>query len=113
MPAVSDAEHVIRIAAPRQAKPGEVIELKAVIQHDMESGYRRDEYGRQIPRLILVRFECLYNGEPVFRAQFFPAIAANPFVSFHTKATVSGTLEFVWVDQDGLRYARSVQLEVG
>lgn len=109
---MSEADHVIRIAAPKQAKRGEVMELKAVIQHDMESGYRRDTYGRQIPRLILVRFECLYNGEPVFRAQFFPAIAANPFVSFHTKATESGTLEFVWVDQDGRRYARSVQLEV-
>ncbi len=109
---MSEVDHVIRIAAPRQARRGEVIELKAVIQHDMESGYRRDEYGRQIPRLILVRFECLYNGEPVFRAQFHPAVAANPFLSFHTRATESGALEFVWVDQNGLRYSRSVQLEV-
>ena len=109
---MSEPEHVIRIAAPQQAKPGEIIELKAVIQHDMESGYRRDEYGRQIPRLVLVRFECLYIGQRVFSAQFFPAVAANPFVSFHTRATKSGTLEFIWVDQDGRRYARSVQLEV-
>ena len=109
---MSDVDHVIRVAAPQQARRGEVIELKAVIQHDMESGYRRDEYGRQIPRLILVRFECLYNAEQVFRAEFHPAIAANPFLSFHTRAIASGTLEFIWVDQDGRRYARSVQLAV-
>ncbi len=109
---MSESTHSIRISAPSQATKGEIIELKAVIQHDMESGYRRDEYGKQIPRLILVRFQCLYLGEPVFSAEFFPAVAANPFLNFYTKATESGTLEFVWIDQDGRRYAESVQLEV-
>lgn len=102
----------IRIAAPETATRGEVIELKAMIQHDMETGYRRDEYGRPIPRDILKLFECTYNGESVFQAEFFPGIAANPFLSFHTTATESGTLLFRWVDQSGQEWSEQAQLEV-
>lgn len=109
---MSETIHAIRIAAPQRAVRGEIIALKAMIQHDMESGYRRDEYGKQIPRFILERFECRYNDRVVFAARLFPAVAANPFLSFHTRATESGTLEFAWVDQDGRRFAQRVQLEV-
>ncbi len=104
--------NVIRIAAPKTASPGEVIELKAMIQHEMESGYRRDQYGRQIPRDILKHFECLYNDEMIFRAEFFPGVAANPFLSFFTTASQSGTLVFRWVDQGGRVFTDSVHLEV-
>lgn len=102
----------IRIAAPGQATAGEVIELKAMIRHPMETGYRRDRYGEQIPRDILTRFECLYNGDVVFAAEFFPAVAADPFLTFYTRAERSGTLEFRWIDQHGEVYADSVTLEV-
>lgn len=102
----------IRVSAPSAAKRGEVIELKAMIQHDMETGYRRDEYGRPIARDILKHFECRYNGEIVFRAELFPGIAANPFLSFYTTATESGTLLFRWVDQNGQEWKEQVQLEV-
>lgn len=102
----------IRVSAPSAAKRGEVIELKAMIQHDMETGYRRDEYGRPIARDILKHFECRYNGEIVFRAELFPGIAANPFLSFYTTATKSGTLLFRWVDQNGQEWQEQVQLEV-
>jgi sulfur-oxidizing protein SoxZ len=102
----------IRISAPATANRDEVIELKAMIQHDMETGYRRDEYGRPIPRNILKHFECLYNGEVVFKAELFPGVAANPFLSFYTTATESGTLLFRWVDQNGQEWSKRVQLEV-
>lgn len=102
----------IRLSVPTTAKRGEVIELKAMIRHDMESGYRRDEYGRQIPRQIIKHFECRYNGKKVFEAEFFPAIAANPFLSFFTRATESGTLEFRWVDQDGHASTETATIEV-
>ena len=102
----------IRIAAPKNAKAGEVIELKALIRHPMESGFRRDSRGEVIPRDIIVDFECLYSGERVFHADFFPAVSANPFISFHTLATESGTLEFRWVSQHGDIYSDSVELTV-
>jgi sulfur-oxidizing protein SoxZ len=105
--------NTIRIAAPDRARPGQVMELKAMIRHPMETGYRRDRYGEQIPRDILKRFECRYNGEVVFAAEFFPAVAADPFLTFYTTATESGTLEFRWFGQDGEVAAETIALEVG
>ena len=102
----------IRISAPSNARKGEVITLKAMIRHDMETGYRRDEYGREIPRDLLKQFECRYNGELVFAATLFPGMAANPFLSFHTVATESGELEFIWVDQAGEQQSKTVSIRV-
>ena len=102
----------IRIAAPETAARDEVIELKALIQHPMESGFRRDSRGEVIPRNIITRFECLYNDEVVFSAEFFPAVAANPLVTFHTRATESGTLEFRWTAQDGEILSEAVEITV-
>ena len=102
----------IRIAAPRTAKAGEVIELKALIQHPMESGFRRGSRGEPIARDIITEFECRYGGVVVFRADFFPGVAANPFLTFHTLATESGPIEFRWTDQHGESWAETVDLTV-
>ena len=102
----------IRIAAPDTASRDEVIELKALIQHPMETGYRSNTRGENIPRDIITRFECRYNGETVFAADLQPGIAANPIMTFYTKATESGTLAFVWTDQDGQVWSESRKLTV-
>jgi len=102
----------IRIAAPKTAKKDEIIELKALIQHEMESGFRRDGRGQVIPRDILTHFVCTYNDETVFEADFFPALSANPFLRFHPRATESGTLTFTWTDQSGEVFSDSVELTV-
>jgi sulfur-oxidizing protein SoxZ len=92
--------HVL-ISLPARAKRGEVIEIKSLIAHPMETGYRVGPTGAPIPRDIINRFVCRYNGEEVFRADLFPAIAANPFVAFFTVATESGELVFSWTDDHG------------
>ncbi len=102
----------IRIAVPDTAQAGEVIELKALIRHPMESGFRRGARGEVIPRNIITTFECLYGGETVFKADFFPTMAANPFLTFHTRATESGTLEFRWTDQNGESWSETAELTV-
>jgi len=102
----------IRLSVPKTATKGEVIELKALIQHPMESGFRRGPTGEVIPRNIIRSFECLYNGAPVFEATFNPAVSANPFLSFHTTATESGTLEFRWTGQDGEIFADTAEITV-
>ena len=91
----------VLINFPPRAKRGEIIEIKALIQHPMETGYRLDNRGAAIPRDIISRFTCLYNGDEVFRAELFPAISANPFIAFSTVATESGELVFNWIDDDG------------
>lgn len=102
----------IRLAVPSSATRGEVIELKALIQHDMESGFRRGSRGEAIPRDIITRFECRYNSELVFAADFNPAIAANPILTFYTKATESGELEFRWTDQNGASWSDRKSISV-
>ena len=91
----------VLISLPVQAKRGEIIEIKTLIAHPMETGYRLDNKGAAIPRDIINSFRCTYNGEEVFRAELFPAIAANPFIAFFTVATQSGTLEFKWTGDNG------------
>lgn len=100
------------IHIPPAAKRGEVVEIKTLISHVMETGYRIGVTGQPIPRDIIENFVCLYNGEEVFRARFFPAIAANPYVSFFTVATESGTLTFSWTDQHGQTQVQTAAITV-
>lgn len=102
----------IRISVPDTAETGEVIEIRVLIQHPMESGFRRDNRGGLIPRDILTRFECTYSGKAVFVADFHPAIAANPLLSFNTVAAESGTLNFRWTDQNGAVWEDSAEIIV-
>ncbi len=89
------------ISAPRTARRGETIELKALIMHPMETGFRPGPNGTIIPRNIIERFSASWNGQEIFRMAFSPAIAANPFVSFRALARESGTIAFRWSgDQD-------------
>jgi len=100
------------IHVPPTAERGEVIEIKTLIAHVMETGYRIGVTGAAIPRDIIDDFVCTYNGEEVFHAKLFPAIAANPYISFFTVATESGTLTFSWTDQHGATQVQSAAIKV-
>jgi sulfur-oxidizing protein SoxZ len=89
------------INVPPKAKRGDVIEIKTLMSHIMETGYRRTAAGDIVPRDIITSFSCRYNGSEIFRADLFPAIAANPFISFFTIAAESGTFEFEWIGDRG------------
>lgn len=104
------ARVVVRM--PSQAKRGEVIEIRTLASHIMETGFRRGEGARLVPRDIITRFVCTYNGEEIFRAELHPAIAANPLLSFTTVAVESGTLEFRWSGDNGYAASYSAKLEV-
>ncbi len=101
-----------RVKVPKTAKKGDVIEIKTLIAHKMESGQRKDKKGAVIPRRIINKFEAKYNGEVVFSADWHPAISANPYLAFHTVATESGTLEFTWTDDDGSVYTKTAKITV-
>jgi sulfur-oxidizing protein SoxZ len=84
------------VNVPKEAKRGEVIEIRTLAGHPMETGFRRTQLGELIPRDIISEFVCTYNGVEIFRAELHPAMAANPLITFTTVATESGTLEFRW-----------------
>jgi sulfur-oxidizing protein SoxZ len=89
------------INVPKKAKRGDVIEIKTLMSHIMETGYRHTTSGKIVPRDIITSFACRYNGEEIFRADLFPATAANPFISFFTVATESGKFTFEWIGDNG------------
>jgi sulfur-oxidizing protein SoxZ len=100
------------INVPPKAKKGEIITIKTLISHEMETGYRHDNVGKAIPRNIITQLVCTYNGLEVFRAELFPAIAANPFVTFQTVATASGKIEFKWTGDNNFTQTESVNITV-
>lgn len=97
---------------PSTAKRGEIIKINTLIAHIMETGFRRNDMGEPVPRDIIHTFVCTYNGEEIFRAELFPAITANPFISFTTVATESGTLAFAWTDDHGQTQTETVKITV-
>jgi sulfur-oxidizing protein SoxZ len=100
------------INVPERARRGEIIEIKTLIAHPMETGYRRSQVGARIARDIIRLFVCTYNGTEVFRADLHPAIAANPFIVFSTVATESGTLAFQWTGDNGFSVTESASIVV-
>jgi sulfur-oxidizing protein SoxZ len=100
------------IHMPASARRGETIQMRTLIAHPMESGFRVDADGRVVPRDIIRRFSCHYNGERVFGAELFAAIAANPFIEFHTLAQDSGTLSFRWEGDNGFVHTETRSLRV-
>ena len=100
------------INVPPKAKRGDIIEIKTLISHIMETGFRHDNVGQPIPRNIITTFTCTYNGTEIFRADLYPAIAANPFVSFFTTATDSGTIAFEWTGDNGFHETGSAKISV-
>jgi sulfur-oxidizing protein SoxZ len=102
-----------RIRIPPSAKKGELIEIKTLVQHPMESGQRKDERGNLVPRKILNRFTCKFNGRTVLDARLEPAIAANPYLAFPFRASESGSFEFTWIDDDGTVTRHTQKLTVG
>jgi sulfur-oxidizing protein SoxZ len=101
-----------RISMAAQAKRGEVIEIRTIVSHHMETGFRRTERGATIARDIITLFVCTYNGVEVFRAELHPAIAANPYIAFSTVATESGMLEFRWSGDNGFALTEKAALQV-
>jgi sulfur-oxidizing protein SoxZ len=86
---------------PAEARKGDVIEIKALIRHIMETGYRVDSVGKPIPRHIIKRFSARYDGGEVFAMELTQGVAANPFIAFTIRADRTGDLVFTWVDENG------------
>jgi sulfur-oxidizing protein SoxZ len=100
------------INVPAKARRGDVIEIRTLTSHIMETGFRRTAAGDLVPRDIITSFTCRYNGTEIFRADLFPAIAANPYLSFFTVAQESGKFEFEWIGDNGFASTASASITV-
>ena len=99
-----------RVKVPKTASKDEVITIKTLISHKMESGQRKDSDGNPIPRQIINKFTCDFNGKTVFSCDLEPAISANPYLEFSAKVPESGTFKFTWVDDDGSVYTEEKEI---
>jgi sulfur-oxidizing protein SoxZ len=99
-----------RIKLPDIIRIGDIIEIKALISHAMETGQRRDATGQLVARNIIKTFKATFNGQPVFTADLQPGISANPFIAFHMKVTGPGDLELAWTDDSNMVIAERQSL---
>jgi len=92
---------------------GDVVEVKTVIQHVMETGQRRDAAGKLIPRNIIHTFTAKYSGAPVFKAELQPGISANPFLSFFVRVPAAGELELIWEGDESFKVVEKIPVKIG
>ena len=111
-PAADTPRAVRAIVTVPAARAGEVIEIRALIAHPMETGHRSDGVGGVVPRDVLRRFSCRLDGEVVFAAELHPAIAANPLIVFHLRAQAPGTLSLRWEGDRGFAHTETAPLRV-
>lgn len=102
-----------RVKVPKKASAGDVITIKTLISHPMESGQRKDKDGKVIPREIINRFTCDFNGENVIDVTLEPAISTNPYIEFEAKVPEAGEFKFTWYDDDGSVYEESKSIAIG
>jgi sulfur-oxidizing protein SoxZ len=102
-----------RVRMPTQAKAGQVIEVKTLISHEMETGQRKDAEGKLIPRKIIKGFTARFNGKEIFRSDWHPSVSANPYLAFFVKVPEAGTFEFSWLDDDGSVYKSEHKVSIG
>lgn len=101
-----------RIKLPEVIKTGDVIEIRTLVSHVMETGQRKDKDGNIVPRNVINTFTVKFGDREVFRALLSSGISANPFISFFMKVPGPGELEFSWVDDAGVRIAERLPLVV-
>ncbi|MBN8532832.1 MAG: thiosulfate oxidation carrier complex protein SoxZ [Rhizobiales bacterium] len=101
------------VLIPRSViRKGDIVTLKAIIAHPMETGFRRTETGGEIPRNIIRHVSCHYDGVEVFSCDFHPSISANPFLAFTTIATKTGPVSFIWTGDNGFRHVETAIMNV-
>ncbi|OYX42351.1 MAG: thiosulfate oxidation carrier complex protein SoxZ [Rhodobacterales bacterium 32-67-9] len=101
-----------RVKVPKSAAAGDVVTIKTLISHPMESGQRKDKDGNVIPRSIINRFTCDFNGVNVIDVTLDPAISTNPYIEFDARVDAAGEFKFTWYDDDGSVYEDTKPIEV-
>lgn len=100
------------VNVPKTAKRGEIVEIRTLISHEMETGYRPGPNGRLLPRNIITHFACRYDGATVFEAELSPAMSANPYLVFPLLATTSGPITLTWSGDNGFEQTETATIEV-
>lgn len=102
-----------RLRIPGKVTAGEAFEVKVLIQHPMENGFRHEADGRAVPVHIVDRVTCRYGGREVFSAELGTGMSANPYLVFYARAVESGELVVDWTDDRGEKGSATAAVNVG
>jgi sulfur-oxidizing protein SoxZ len=101
-----------RVQAPVAVASGQVFQVRTLITHPMETGLRVDAEHHLVPRDIINKITCRYNGAIVFSVDLHESMAANPYLAFYLRAQESGTLTFTWEEDGGAVFTLEKPLTV-
>ena len=92
--------------------PAEVVRVRALIEHRMETGLRPGDNGKIVPRNIIHAFEARLDDERLFTWIPETAISQNPYIEFTFIARKSGELQMKWTDDEGVVITSSNTVQV-
>ena len=92
-----------RLQVPPKARAGDVVEVRLLVQHPMETGFRREADGRAVPMNVINSLVCRLGEVEVLRAEFGSGVSANPYLAFWIVPPASGELVVEWVDDAGVK----------
>ena len=86
----------------RANQVGDSTEVKVLMNHEMETGQRKDAQGKTVPAWFIQNVSATWNGKTVLAAQWGPAVSKNPFLQFNVKGAKAGDkISVSWVDNKG------------
>jgi sulfur-oxidizing protein SoxZ len=92
-----------RVQWPDKINAGDVVKIRVLIQHPMDTGYLQDFTGKLVPRTVIRMLTCTLGGQEVFRVEPSSGISANPFFEFYVRATATAEFKMEWIDDKGVR----------
>ena len=100
-----------RARASQRVRTGQLVDVRTLIRHPMETGLRERDDGTVVPERIIQSFEARRNGETILSARFHRAVSANPYLLFHVDPrTTGGTLELTWTEDTGESASATVEV---
>ncbi len=101
----------VRIRVPERAKAGDIVTVRALVTHPMESLQHRDGKIVEKNYNFIYKVEASYNGKPVFEAETTQAVSQNPFFSFSVKVNEPGKVKVIFYDTEGKTYTGEADIK--
>ncbi|PUE62521.1 thiosulfate oxidation carrier complex protein SoxZ [Limnohabitans sp. 2KL-17] len=95
--------NLARIQWPERITAGDVVKVRLLVQHPMDTGYLYDLLGKLVPRNVITLLTCTLGQQEVFRAEPSSGIAANPLFEFFVRASETAEMRVEWEDDRGKR----------
>ncbi len=94
---------IARVQWPDRIAPGDVVKVRLLIQHPMDTGYLQDLQGKLVPRNVIRQLTCTLGKQEVLRVEPSSGIAADPYFEFYLRADQTAEFRAEWQDDRGFQ----------